>query len=59
MNSKGRPKKETSKTNQYRLRMNDKEMDMLNHLSVETGEKKSDILRKALRNYYLLIVNKY
>lgn len=59
MENRGRTKKEDSKNNQYRLRMSDEESEMLKILSEESGLSRADILRKALKNYYGLIMNSY
>lgn len=40
--------KNKARNKQYRLRMNEEEMDVLNDLSEKTGLSKSDILRKGL-----------
>ena len=50
----GRPPKEDSKRNQYRIRLSDHEAGMLEHLSDDTGECKAEVLRKALKMYYNL-----
>ena len=43
-----------SRNDQYRLRLNEEERAMLDTLSVETGENRSDILRRALKAEYNL-----
>lgn len=48
----GRPVKEDSRDKQYRIRLNDAEDEMLGFCSLETGEAKSEIFRKALKAYY-------
>ena len=47
----GRPKKEDSREKQYRIRLNDKEDEMLAFASNATGVPKSEIFRKALQEY--------
>lgn len=47
----GRPKKENSREKQYRVRLNDKEDEMLAFASKATGVPKSEIFRKALQEY--------
>lgn len=47
----GRPKKENSREKQYRIRLNDKEDEMLAFASNATGVPKSEIFRKALQEY--------
>ena len=41
-------KESKARDKQYRLRMNEEEMGILNDLSEKTGLSKSDILRKGL-----------
>lgn len=48
----GRPKKDDSRDKQYRVRLNDKEDDMLAFASKVTGIPKSEIFRKAMQDYY-------
>ena len=47
----GRPKKENSREKQYRIRLNDREDEMLDFASEATGIPKSEIFRKALQEY--------
>lgn len=49
---RGRPRKETAKRKQFNMRFTDDENDMLNHLSIETDDNKTDVMRKALKFYY-------
>ena len=48
----GRPKKEDSRDNQYRVRLNDDENEMLEYASKMTDKAKSEVFRQALRDYY-------
>lgn len=48
----GRPKKEDSRDKQYRVRLNEKEDEMLEYASNVTGKQKSEIFRQALVEYY-------
>lgn len=48
----GRPKKEDSRDNQYRVRLNDDENEMLEYASKMTDKAKSDVFRQALKEYY-------
>ena len=48
----GRPKKEDSRDNQYRVRLNDAENEMLDYVSRMTEKKKSDVFRQALTELY-------
>ena len=47
----GRPKKEDCREKQYRVRLNEKEDDMLTFASNAIGIPKSEIFRNALREY--------
>ena len=48
----GRPKKDDSRDKQYRVRLNDREEEMLNYVTHATGLQKSEILRHALIDFY-------
>lgn len=52
MAGKGRPTVDDKRDNQYRVRLNDKENQMLAYCSQMTGQPKSQIFRKALEEYY-------
>ena len=56
MNKRGRPCNKDSRDNQYRLRMSDEEVEMLNNLSVKTCKTKAEILREALKMYHNLTI---
>ena len=49
---RGRPKKDDSRDNQYRVRLNDEENRMLTYVSELTVKAKSEIFRIALKDYY-------
>lgn len=49
---RGRPKKSDSRSQQYRVRLNNSEDAMLDHVSRSTGLQKSEIFRRALKDYY-------
>lgn len=51
MNKNGRPKSENSRTQGYRVRLNDEEMDRLNSLSKKNRKSKAEIIRLALLIY--------
>lgn len=51
---RGRPRKESSRTNVYRVRLNKCEEDILLSEVEKTGETYSEILRKSLRFYYAM-----
>lgn len=55
MKKRGRPLKEGSKHNQYRLRMTDKDLEMLEYMSEKKGLSKADIIRNSLQMYYSLL----
>ena len=44
----GRPKKEDSRDNQYRVRLNDDENEMLTYVSQMTEKAKSEVFRQSL-----------
>ena len=52
MAGKGRPTVDDKRDNQYRVRLNDEENQMLAYCSQMTGQPKSQIFRKALEEYY-------
>ncbi len=57
---RGRPLKNgETRRNMHTVRFDNDEEAMLNHLEVETDESKSDIIRKALRNYYKIESKKW
>lgn len=49
---RGRPKKENTRDIVYKVRLNAEEDQMLTHASEWTGQAKSEVFRKALRDYY-------
>lgn len=49
---RGRPKLEDSRDNQYRVRLNDEENEMLSYASQKMDKPKSEIFRLALIDYY-------
>ncbi len=53
MAGKGRPTIEDKRNNQYRVRLNDEEDQMLTYCSKATGKPKSQIFRNALSEYYM------
>lgn len=52
MAGKGRPIVEDKRDNQYRVRLNDEENQMLAYCSEKTGQPKSQIFRRALESYF-------
>lgn len=52
MTRKGRPTIDDKRDNQYRVRLNDEENQMLSYCSQMTGQPKSQIFRRALEEYY-------
>lgn len=48
----GRPKMEDSRDNQYRVRLNDSENEMLEYVSKMNEKKKADVFRQALIELY-------
>ena len=49
---RGRPKLADSRGNQYRVRLNDEENEILNYVSEKVAKPKSEIFRVALLEYY-------
>lgn len=52
---RGRPRKQKTKSHQYRLRMDDEDSKLLDYLSMQTGKNKSDIIREAIKMYGNLV----
>lgn len=48
----GRPKIDDVRDKLYRVRVNDEEEQMLNYICNRTGQRKADIFRTAVREYY-------
>lgn len=55
MKKRGRPLKEDSKHNQYRLRMTEKDFEMLEYMANKKGLSKANIIRNSLQMYYSLL----
>lgn len=55
---RGRPKKETSRSNRLEVRLDKNDIDMVEQLSYLEDSNKSDILRKALKTYFYIRTNK-
>lgn len=51
---RGRPVKSNGRTYQYRIRLNRRELDILEFISQESGMPKSTIFRAALQLYYAM-----
>lgn len=51
MSKRGRPFKEDARKVQYKVRMNEEELNRLERLSKMTGMGKSDVFRTALEKY--------
>lgn len=56
-NSKGRPVKGDKKNNRIVVRLTDRELSEVLGIVSETGESYSDVVRKALKLYYLTSKN--
>lgn len=52
---RGRPLKEGSRHGQYRLRISDKDAEMLDYMATKKGLSKAEIIRNSLRTYYNLV----
>ena len=55
---RGRPRKDDSRTNIYKVRLNQFENEMMLSEVEKTGDSYSEILRKSLRFYYAMTKNK-
>lgn len=49
---RGRPPKKVTRTAMLKVRFTVEEMEFLSHIAEETGQTKSDVIRKALQSYY-------
>lgn len=49
---RGRPKKEETKSKEYKMRIGLEEEEMLEFLMYKEGAPKSEVIRKALKMYY-------
>lgn len=58
MKTRGRPEKKIRKDYIFRLRMTNDEKEMLVNMSIMTKESKSEIVRKALLEYYILLLRR-
>ena len=56
-NGKGRPVKGDKKSNRIIVRLTDRELSEVLGIVSETGESYSDVVRKALKLYYLTSKN--
>ena len=54
MNRLGRPKKDDSRNKQYRIRLNDKELEELDYVSNAMHKEKSILIREVIHNLYML-----
>jgi len=48
----GRPPSKDPKTHQQRIRMSDKEIEMLEYCCMATGKTKADIIREGIKRVY-------
>lgn len=55
---RGRPRKETARRKTSGIRFDEEELAMIEHLEIETGRSMADIVRKAVRIYYPIELNK-
>lgn len=51
---KGRPKQEVTRDYSFRIRMNEEEKSILDKLMILTGKNRSDVVREALKTYYMI-----
>lgn len=59
MKTRGRPKKEDSKSSVFKMRMSPDEMDILQFLSEKMRLSKSEVIRKLLYIYYQIYLRKH
>ena len=53
---RGRPPKNVTRTAMLKVRLTVEEMRLLGHIAEETGQTKSDVIRKALQSYYKEVI---
>ena len=53
LKTRGRPKKRDAKRNEFKLRLGEREEEMLFNLSANNELTKSEVVRKAIEFYYL------
>lgn len=53
---KGRPPKEDSRDNQYRIRLTDEELRKLDFCCEKTGLSKADVIRRGIEAVYQEII---
>ena len=52
MAKRGRPPKPDSRDNQYRIRLSDAELSMLDYCMEKTGKTKAEIIRAGIEQLY-------
>lgn len=55
---RGRPPHENARRKTSGIRFDDEERAMIEHLEIEMGMNMTDIVRKAIRTYYPIQINK-
>ena len=58
-NKRGRPKKDVSKTREFKLRFTDNEVKELEYVAYSSDISKSEVVRKALKMLYNLEKTRY
>lgn len=58
-NKRGRPKKDVSKTREFKLRLTDDEVKELEYVAYSSDISKSEVVRKALKMLYNLEKMRY
>ena len=58
-NKRGRPKKDVSKTREFKLRLTDDEVKELEYVAYSSDISKSEVIRKALKMLYNLEKTRY
>ena len=55
MTKRGRPPKDDSRDNQYRIRLSDQELEQLEYCVKKTGKTKAEIIREGIAKTYQAI----
>lgn len=55
---RGRPREDMARRRVCGVRFDEEELDMIEHLEIETGQNMTEIVRKALRTYYHIQISR-
>jgi hypothetical protein len=56
---RGRPVKVSSRRHDFKVRLNDDELDMLEFIAWKTDSNKAKVVRKALKMYFEIVKAQY